>query len=403
MFAHRTKDLSLSQTVDMNTRAAQLNADANPVISLAAGEPDWPTPPAICKSAIRALRQGKTRYSEPAGILPLRKKIVSSLQHKYQLSYETNEITITSGAKQAIFNAFMATLNHSDEVIIPAPYWSSFVEITKLCEADPIIVPCPQQQNFKLQPLQLENAISKKTKWLILNSPCNPTGSLYHQDELKELAKILLKHPHIRILSDDIYTDFIYPPNVFYNIVQVEPRLKKQTLIVNGFSKSYAMTGWRIGYCAGDQHLIKAMINLQSHSTTAVNSFVQWAAIEALELGETFTQENIQKLKTRLNLVIKTCNNIGYLECFVPEGAFYAYINCQALIGAQTPSKKIITCDSDLAFYLLEYAKISCVPGKAFGLEPYLRISYAVSLEQLKTAMKRMEQALQQLQLNTPL
>ncbi len=397
--ANRLDNVQTSATVAMNTRAIELQQQGLNVISLAAGEPDFDTPQPVVDAAIDALQKGKTRYAPPSGIAPLRQAIANYLSKTYDSVYLSEQVAVTSGGKQAIFNALMATLNPDDEVVIPAPYWVSFVDIVKLFEAKPIVLQCASAQNFKLQPSQLEDSLNSNTKWLILNNPSNPTGALYHEEELRNLANILCKreYRHVMILCDDIYSQLVYPPSKFIHLVQVAPELKQRILMINGFSKPYAMTGWRLGYAAGPLEIIQQMIKIQSQSSTCANTFVQWAGIAALEMDQSFNATILQALLKRRDFVMQACHSILGLNCIKPEGAFYAYIECAAFMDKTTPSGGIIKTDFDLAMYLLEYSNVACVHGGAFGLEPYLRFSYTVSDELLAKAMVQIKDAFMQL------
>lgn len=395
LFANRLSKIAPSPTVAITAKANQMKADGIDVIPLAAGEPDFDTPHHIIEAAKRAMDAGKTRYGAPAGEPALKKAIVSKFKRENGLDYAQNQICVAVGGKHIIFDAFLATLEESDEVIVPAPYWVSYPDIAMLMGAKPVIVDCDQQQGFKLTPDQLDAAITPKTKWLVLNSPSNPTGACYDKAELKALADILLspKNAHVQILTDDIYEHIIYDDFQFFTLPQIEPKLKERCLVLNGFSKAYCMTGWRLGYAAGSEKLIKAMAMLNSQSITSPTTFVQHAAIEALEGPQDFIQTHNQEFKKRRDFVVAAINAIDGLDCMMPQGAFYVYPSCHGMIGKVTPTGKKIENDTDFVTYLLEAEGLAAVQGKAFGLEPYFRISYATSMEILHEAMMRLARA----------
>ncbi|RZI46945.1 pyridoxal phosphate-dependent aminotransferase [Candidatus Finniella inopinata] len=395
--ADRLRSIQPSPTLALNARAAALKAEGIDVINLAAGEPDFETPGWIQESAIQAMKQGLTKYTAVDGIQPLKKAIQEKFRRDNDLEYTLDEITVANGGKQILFNAMMASLNTGDEVIIPAPYWVSYPDVVRMFGGVDVIVPCTEETGFKLTPEALRQAITKRTKWVILNSPSNPTGSVYSKEELKSLADVLSHYPNIYILSDDIYEHLIYGDVVFYNIVQVEPHLKNQTLILNGVSKSYSMTGWRIGYGVGPQTLIRAMNLIQSQSTSNACSIAQGGAVMAVNGPQEFLNDWRQIFAERRDKTLQALNQVPGLNCLRPDGAFYLYVNCQGVLGRQTPSGKILETDNQFCAYLLDAAKVTAVSGDAFGLSPYFRISYATSLELLQEACRRIQEAVLQL------
>jgi len=353
---------------------------------LGAGEPDFDTPDNIKEAAIEAIKIGDTKYTAVDGTPKLKKAIQSKFNRENNLSYEIDQISVGTGGKQVLYNAFMATINKGDEVLIPAPYWVSYPDIILLAGGKPKIVKCDEKNNFKLTPKQLKKAISKKTKWIILNSPSNPTGSAYSKEEIIALSKILLKYKKTYILSDDIYEHITYDNFKFYTIAQVD-KLKSRTLTMNGVSKSYSMTGWRIGYAAGPKEIIKAMAKIQSQSTSNPSSISQAAAVEALNGKQDFIKVRSESFKERRNFVVQSLNNIKGISCLKPEGAFYVFPNCKKLLGKKTKLKT----DKDFVEKLLEKAEVAVVQGSAFGLDGYFRISYATSMENLKKAIERIK------------
>ena len=395
ILADRLQAIKPSPTVAVTAKANQLKADGVDVIGLGAGEPDFDTPAHITAAAKQALDEGKTRYGPPAGIPALRQAIVDKFARENDLAYTPDQITVAAGGKQIIFNAFLATLNPGDEVITPAPYWVSYPDITLLFGGKPVIVDCTLADDFKLQPDALARAITPKTKWLILNSPNNPTGASLTGPELKALADILMKpeNSHVYVLSDDIYEHVIYDGFQFNTLAQVEPGLKDRVLTLNGVSKAYAMTGWRLGYAGGPAPLIKAINMINSQSLTSPTTFVQWATIAALDGDQSFIGKHNDLFKTRRDLVVNGLNAINGLQVNCPAGAFYVYPSCAGVIGCKTPSGQTINDDSDFVTYLLEAEGLACVQGAAFGLSPHFRISYATSTDLLEEAMHRLKRA----------
>jgi aspartate aminotransferase len=398
ILAERVGRIEPAATMAMAARAAELRRQGRNVISLSQGEPDFPTPENIQAAAIRAMRDGKTRYTEAAGILELREAIAAKFANDNGLIYPVTDISVTSGAKQAIFAAFFASLNPGDEVIVPTPCWVSYPEIVKMAEGTPICVPCPEESGFKLTAAQLEAAITPRTQWLMLNSPSNPTGAVYSRTELAALAEVLRRHPHVWVLSDDIYEKLIYTGAPFDNILSVAPDLYERTLVINGVSKVYAMTGWRIGYAAGPTALIKAMNLVQGQIVTSATSIAQYAAVEALNGDQEFVTLSRGAFDERRKRVVTALRRIPGLQCREPEGAFYAFVNCGGLIGKRTPSGAEIGNDQDFVMYLLDEANVAVVAGAGFLLSPYFRLSYAASVAQLDEALQRIDDACRKLQ-----
>ncbi|WP_279110651.1 pyridoxal phosphate-dependent aminotransferase [Bartonella apis] len=380
-----------SATIAVAQKARDLKATGRDVISLGAGEPDFDTPDNIKNAAIEAIHQGKTKYTPVAGIPELRQAIAQKLKRENNLDYKPQQIIVGTGGKQVLFNAFMATLNKGDEVIIPAPYWVSYPEMVAVNNGTPIFVDAKKEFNYKLQPEDLEAAITDKTKWFVFNSPCNPSGAAYTHDELKKLTDVLLKYPHVHVMSDDMYEHLTYNNFKFATPAAVEPKLYERTLTVNGVSKAYAMTGWRIGYAAGQVELIKAMETIQSQQTSGTSSISQWAAVEALNGPQDFIAKNKAIFQARRDLVVSMLNQANGLECPTPEGAFYVYPSCAKLIGKKTPEGKVIKTDEDFVTALLETEAVAVVHGAAFGLGPAFRISYATSEKLLEEACRRIQ------------
>ena len=380
------KRIKPSPTIAVTSKAREMRAAGKDVIGLGAGEPDFDTPDNIKEAAIEAIRKGDTKYTAVDGTPALKKAIQDKFNRENNLKYNIDEISVGTGGKQVLYNAFMATINKGDEVLIPAPYWVSYPDIILLAGGKPKIVKCEEKDNFKLTPKKLKKAISKKTKWIILNSPSNPTGSAYTKDEIISLSKILLKYKKTYILSDDIYEHIIYDNFKFFTIAQID-KLKKRTLTMNGVSKSYSMTGWRIGYAAGPKEIIKAMAKIQSQSTSNPTSISQAAAVEALNATQDFINERSNSFKERRDFVVDSLNKIKGINCLKPEGAFYVFPSCKKLLGKKTKLKT----DKDFVEKLLEKSEVAVVQGSAFGLEGYFRISYATSMENLKKAMERIK------------
>jgi len=386
IISNSLKRIKPSPTLAVSQKARELKAAGKDVIGLGAGEPDFDTPENIKKAAIEAISRGDTKYTAVDGTPALKKAIVNKFKRENNLEYSTGEITVGTGGKQVIYNTFMATLNKGDEVIIPAPYWVSYPDMVLLAGGKPKIVKCSESDSFKLTPKNLKKAITKKTKWLILNSPSNPTGAGYTKDEIENLSKILIKHKKVHILSDDIYEHIKYDNFSFFTIAQIS-KLKDRTLTMNGVSKSYAMTGWRIGYAAGPKEIIKAIGKIQSQSTSNPSSVSQAAAVEALNGTQDFIKERSDAFKERRDFVVNSLNNIKGISCLKPNGAFYVFPNCQKLLGKKTELKT----DKDFVEKLLEEALVAVVQGSAFGLDGYFRISYATSMDNLKKALERIK------------
>jgi aspartate aminotransferase len=391
--ADRLSRIKPSPTVAVAGKATEMKAAGADVIGLGAGEPDFDTPEHIKQAAADAMAAGKTKYAPVAGVAELRRAICDKFKRDNGLTYTPDQITVNCGGKQSIYNAMMSTLNPGDEVIIPAPYWVSSPDITLLAEGEPVIVDCPESANFKLTPDMLEAAITPKTKWLILNSPSNPTGAAYTRADLAALGEVLKKHPHVWVMTDDMYEFIIYDDFEFTTIAQVVPELYDRTLTLNGLSKAYCMTGWRVGYAAGSVELIKAMNKIQSQSTTSTSTISQWASVAALDGDHSFIAEHNKVFKERRDLVVSMLNQATGLSCATPEGAFYVYPSCAGLMGKKTPEGKAIETDEDFVTYLLESEGVAAVHGEAFGLSPYFRISYATSTEALEDACQRIQRA----------
>ncbi|MGH6990607.1 MAG: pyridoxal phosphate-dependent aminotransferase, partial [Stellaceae bacterium] len=382
-----------SPTLAATDRARALKAAGRDIISLSAGEPDFDTPANVQEAAIAAMRRGETRYTDTSGTPALKQAIIAKFERENGLDYASNQIIVGTGGKQVLFNALMATLNAGDEVVIPAPYWVTYPDIVALAEATPVAVACPAERDFKLTPADLDAAITPRTKWLILNSPSNPSGAAYTRAELRALADVLLKHPEVFILTDDMYEHVLYDGFEFATIAAVEPALYPRTLTLNGVSKAYCMTGWRIGYAGGPSALIAAMTMLQSQSTSNASSISQAAAVEALNGPQDFIPKHNAVFKERRDLVIAMLNQAPGLHCPRPDGAFYVYPSCAGIIGKRTPDGKTIANDTDFITYLLDTEGVAVVQGAAFGLSPHFRISYATSTANLEEACQRIQRA----------
>ena len=389
ILAASLKRVKPSPTIAVSNLAMELKAQGRDIISLGAGEPDFPTPVNIAAAGIKAIEQGKTRYTAVDGIPELKKAICAKFKRENNLDYTPAQISVGTGGKQVLYNAFMATLNPGDEVIIPAPYWVSYPDMVLLASGTPVIITATLENNFKITPEQLEAAITPKTKWFLFNSPSNPTGAGYSRSELKALTDVLLRHPHVWVMTDDMYEHLAYDDFKFCTPAEVEPQLYDRTLTVNGVSKAYAMTGWRIGYAGGPKDLIAAMRMIQSQSTSNPCSVSQWAAVEALDGSQDFIAPNALMFARRRDLVVKALNAIPGITCPNPEGAFYVYPSIAGLIGKTTANGKTITNDEDFATALLEDTGVAVVFGSAFGLSPNFRISYATSDVELAEACKR--------------
>jgi aspartate aminotransferase len=382
-----------SPTIAVTMKAAELKAAGRDVIGLGAGEPDFDTPDNIKRAAIAAIESGKTKYTAVDGTPELKRAICGKFQRENGLSYTPDQVSVGNGGKHVIYNALVATVEPGDEVIIPAPYWVSYPDIVLLCGGVPVEIACPPATGFKLKPADLEAAITPKTKWLVLNSPSNPTGAAYSYDELKALTDVLLRHPHVHVLTDDMYEHLVYDDFKFTTPAEVEPSLYERTLTVNGVSKAYCMTGWRIGYAAGRRDLIRAMAKLQSQSTTNPSSISQAAAVEALNGPQDFIPKHNEAFKRRRDLVVDALNAVPGLSCPRPEGAFYVFPSCAGAIGKRTPEGRTIATDEEYVTYLLETEGVAVVQGSAFGLAPHFRISYATSEAVLREACARIARA----------
>lgn len=393
ILSQRLKKIQPSLTVSINVKANALRAEGRDVLVLAAGEPDFDTPQNICQAAIKAMNEGQTRYVPGKGTPALQQAIVEKFKRDNNLSYNLDEIMVGVGGKHIIYNAMMATLNPGDEVIIPAPFWVSYPDIVMLAEGKPIIVKCDASQDFKITPEQLENNITNKTKWLMLNSPSNPTGAVYSFNELKALSEVLLKYPNVLVLTDDIYEKIIYDDGVFSTIASVEPKMKERTLTLNGVSKAYCMTGWRLGYCGGPREIIAGMNKIQSQSTTSTSSISMAASVEALSGDQEFINLHNIQFKKRRDMVVENLNQIDGINCSIPPGAFYVYPSCEGIIGKKTSAGNTINTDKDFMNFLLESEGIAGVHGEAFGLSPYFRLSYATDEKTLADACNRIERA----------
>lgn len=401
--AARLARVKPSATIAISAKANALKAAGKSVIALSFGEPDFDTPDNVKEAAIKAIRAGDTKYTAVDGTPKLKEAIVAKFKRENGLTYTTKQITVGTGGKQVLYNAFMATLSPGDEVIIPAPYWVSYPEMVLLAEGTPVIVPCPQENGFKLRAADLEAAITPKTKWVLLNSPSNPSGAAYTRSELKAITEVLVRHPHVWVLTDDMYEHLVYDNFEFTTPAQIEPSLYNRTLTMNGVSKAYCMTGWRIGYAGGPEHLIKAMGDIQSQSTSNPSSISQAAAVEALNGPQDFIPRNNAVFKQRRDLVVKMLNEAPGLHCHTPEGAFYVYPSCAGLLGAKTPAGTILNNDEDVINYLLDAQGIAVVHGAAFGLSPHFRVSYAASTELLEDACRRIQKACTDLTLKSAL
>jgi aspartate aminotransferase len=384
IISNSLKRIKPSPTIAVTQKARELRAAGKDVIGLGAGEPDFDTPDNVKRAAIKAIKDGDTKYTAVDGTPALKKAIINKFKRENNLTYTADQITVGTGGKQVLYNAFMATLNKGDEVIIPAPFWVSYPDMVLLAGGKPKIVKCSEADGFKLTPKSLKKAITKNTKWLILNSPSNPTGAGYTKKEINDLAKVLIKHKNVHILSDDIYEHISYDNFKFYTIAQVS-KLKDRTLTMNGVSKSYAMTGWRIGYAAGPKDIIKAIGKIQSQSTSNPSSISQAAAVEALNGNQSFIKKRSKAFKERRNFVVKSLNAVNGVSCLTPNGAFYVFPSCKGLLNKKTGLKT----DTDFVQKLLEKSNVAVVQGSAFGLDGYFRISYATSMQNLKKAMER--------------
>jgi aspartate aminotransferase len=377
----------------MATKARELKAKGRDVISLSAGEPDFDTPENIKEAAVRALKEGKTKYTDVDGIPELKAAIVAKFKRENGLDYKMSQISVGTGGKQVLYNALLCTLNPGDEVVIPAPYWVSYADIVLLGGGKPVSAPCRIEDGYRLKPEVLDAAITERTKWLVFNAPCNPSGAAYSREELKALTDVLMapKNRHVWMLTDDMYEHLLYDDRTFYTPAQVEPALYERTLTLNGFSKAYCMTGWRLGYAGGAEPLIKTMCKLQSQSTSNPSSITQWAGVEALNGPQDFIPRNRQAFRTRRDLVVSMLNQAKGIKCPKPEGAFYVYPSCEGVIGKTTPKGVRLNTDEDFALALLDEEGVAVVHGAAFAMSPYFRISYATSNAELEDACSRIQ------------
>ena len=393
VLASHLSTIKPSPTVAVTTKANELKAAGRDVIGLGAGEPDFDTPDFIKKAAVEAIHQGKTKYTAPAGTTELREAISRKFKRENGLDYAADQITVGCGGKQILYNALGATLDPGDEVIIPTPYWVSYPDMVLLGRGTPVFVPTSLKSGFKMKPESLEAAITRETKWLMLNSPSNPSGAAYTEAELRSLAEVLVRHPHVWVMTDDIYEHIVYDDFSFTTIAEVEPALYERTLTINGVSKAYSMTGWRVGYAGGPVELIKAMNMIQSQSTTHTSSISQAAAVAALDGSQDFLGDWVKAFQERRDLIVSMLNQSSGLSCPTPEGAFYVYPSCSGLIGKKTPEGTTIENDTDVVTYLLEAQGVAVVQGVAFGLEPHFRISYATATGALEEAGRRIQKA----------
>ena len=391
--ADRLNRIKPSPSSMAGQRARELRAQGRDIVSLTTGEPDFPTPAHICEAASRAMAEARTKYTDTGGTPELKAAIRAKFQRENGLDYAMGELIVGTGAKQVIFNALSCTVQEGDEVIIAAPYWVSYPDIVKLAGGEPVFVACPAEHGFRLQPDDLERAITPRTRWLVLNAPNNPSGAVYSEAQLKALTDVLLRHPQVWVLTDDIYEHLIYDGRRFVTPAQVEPQLKGRTLTVNGVSKAYAMTGWRIGFAGGPAELVKAMVKLQSQSTSNPSSIGQAAAVEALNGPQAIVAERTAILQSRRDRMVERVNAIPGLACHSPEGAFYVFASCAAFLGRKTPTGKHIESDTDFVMHLLEAQNLAVLQGEAYGVSPYFRMSFADDMETLEEGCRRLRAA----------
>ncbi|QFI68094.1 pyridoxal phosphate-dependent aminotransferase [Sinorhizobium alkalisoli] len=391
--ASRISSIGVSEILKIGARAGAMKRDGKPVIILGAGEPDFDTPDHIKQAAWEAIQRGETKYTALDGTPELKAAIREKFERENGLAYGLDEITVGTGAKQILFNAMMATVDSGDEVIIPTPYWTSYSDIVQISGGRPVLIACDASSGFRLTAERLEAAITPRTRWVLLNSPSNPSGAAYGAEDYRPLLDVLLRHPHVWLLVDDMYEHIVYDDFRFVTPAQLEPRLNDRTLTVNGVSKAYAMTGWRIGYAGGPRELIKAMAVVQSQSTSCPSSVSQAASVAALNGPQDFLKDRADSFKRRRDLVVAGLNAIDGLDCRIPEGAFYTFSGCAGMLGKVTPNGKTIETDADFCAYLLDDAHVAVVPGSAFGLSPFFRISYATSEAELKEALTRIAAA----------
>ena len=395
--SHSLKKIKPSPTMVITAKARELRAAGEKIISLSAGEPDFDTPEHVKDAAIKAINMGYTKYTNVEGIPELKQAIVNKFKNDNEIDYNIDQVIVGVGGKQILFNALFASLNSGDEVIIPTPYWVSYPDMTILAGGIPKFLNCNEENDFKINPSELDNIISEKTKWIILNSPSNPSGSCYTKQELINIADVLRQHKDVNVITDDIYEYIVYDDFKFYTLAQIAPDLKDRILTVNGVSKSYCMTGWRIGYAAGRKDLILAMMKIQGQSTSNPTSISQYAALAGLKGDRKFLEPCLKAFNERKNLVVEGLNSIDGISCLMPKGAFYAYPNVSGLIGRKTKNGKSLSNDTEVVEWILEEAKVAAVPGSAFGLEPYFRVSYATSTEDLKIAIQNIQNSVGEL------
>lgn len=391
--AARLNRIKPSPSSMASQRARELRAEGSDIVALTSGEPDFDTPQHVCEAVIAAMSASKTKYTDVGGTPELKAAIIKKFKRDNGLAFVENEIIVGTGGKQIIFNALMCTVDVGDEVIIPAPYWVSYPDIVLLADGKPVFVPCHAQNGFKLSASDLERAITPQTRWLVLNAPNNPSGATYTNTELRALADVLLRHPQVWIMTDDIYEHILYDDRQFSTIAQVEPALKERTLTINGVSKAYAMTGWRLGYGGAPATLIKAMVKLQSQSTSNPSSISQAAAVAALNGPQDFIPERTKIFQQRRDWIVAELNTTPGITCHLPEGAFYAFPSCAGVIGKKTPQGKILKTDEDFVLYLLEEQNLAVLQGNAYGVSPFFRISFATSMEQLQEGCRRLRLA----------
>ena len=391
--ARRMSRIKASPSAVISAKAMAMARAGHDIVALAAGEPDFDTPDHVKMAAIRAIGEGKTKYPPLTGIPELREAICRKFERDNGLSYTPDQVLVCNGGKQVIYNALAATLDPDQEVIIPAPFWVSYPDMVLLAGGNPVVVATDAANEFRLRAEELEAAITAQTKWLILNSPGNPSGAVYSAKDLERLAEVLRRHPHVWVLTDDIYEHIIYDDEPFSTMAQVAPDLYERTLTMNGLSKAYCMTGWRIGYGAGPGELVAAMSKIQSQTTSGASSISQWAGVEALDGDQTFIRDNVATFRERRDLGVSLLNRANGLSCKSPNGAFYLYVDCRGTIGKRTPKGDTIETDGDFATYLLDSEEVAVVHGEAFGLSPYFRVSYALATDRLEEACTRIQRA----------